>query len=625
MADRSAGAVSSTQIDQGVIARAVLGFKFLFSGKSAEEFFGPGQPIAPAAQEQALGRAFDYQTGYNISTQPRSGEPVTFATLRGLADGHDLLRLAIETRKNQMVKLDFVIKPKDEKAESDDRCKKIQQFLESPDQEHDWDDWLRMWLEELFVTDAATIYPRRTKGSQLYALEHIDGATIKRVLSPDGRTPIPPDPAYQQVIKGIPAVDYTREELYYFPRNVRTSRIYGYSPVEQIIMTVNIALRRQVHQLNYYTEGNIPPMLAGVPATWNTDQIEKFQKMWDLMLTGDLAKRQKVRFVPGPVDTEMLQTEPLFDTADEWLARVICYAMDLPPTAFVKQQNRATAGTAQEAALEEGLAPIMRYVARKMTRMIGTSMDAPDLEFAWEDQKDIDPLVQTQIDDYNVKNGTKTVDEIREARGDQPLTAEQKAEQLAAKAPAFGDPNEDPNAPPGAKPKSKKGNPDGVTAAAAEKMEKFYGDVAALIAKTDGSYEQILARVSELELPAPVEKPDTRIADYAQLVEHGVPANKAAKHVGLAIDPIEGGDVAMLKASLIPLAIASSTDPIEPIQKSAPPTVRPVITAAPDVSVKAGDTNVYLTLENAKGGKRTISMTKANGEKVSADITETEE
>jgi hypothetical protein len=51
-----------------------------------------------------------------------------------------------------------------------------------------------------------------------------------------------------------------------------------------------------------------------------------------------------------------------------------------------------------------------------------------DLEFGWEDQADVDPLVQAQIDDINVKNGTKTVDEIREDRGDDPLTPEQKAE-----------------------------------------------------------------------------------------------------------------------------------------------------------------------------------------------------
>jgi hypothetical protein len=498
-----AGREGGTPVEPGVISRIALGIKFAFSGKSPNEFFGPGTPVAPAAQQAAEGRAYDYPIGYNIQQQPRAGEAVTFQQLRALADSHDLLRLAIETRKDQMAKLLGVVKPKDG-SPPDDRCKKIQTFLERPDVEHDWDDWLRMWLEEVFVTDAPAIYPRKTKGGQLYALEHIDGATIKRILSADGRTPLPPDPAYSQVIKGISAATYTREELFYVPRNVRVSRIYGFAPVEQIIMTVNIALRRQVHQLNYYTEGNIPAMLVNVPQTWNTDQIEKFQKYWDLIMSGDLAKLQKVKFVPGDMKSQLLQTEKLFDETDEWLARVICYAMNLPPNAFVKQQNRATAGTAQEVALEEGLAPIMRYVATKMSWIIAQVFGAPDLEFVWEDMADVDPLVQAQIDDLNVKNGTKTVDEIREDRGDDPLTPEQKAEIAAAK-PA------PPGAPSGADPKDTKGNPDGVTAAAAEK--------------------------------------------FATLVDHGVTPNVALKLAGIDHE-IEGGDVPLVNAALVPLSAA---------------------------------------------------------------------
>jgi hypothetical protein len=500
-----AGRDGGTPIEQGVISRIALGIRFALSGKSANEFFGPGTPVAPQAQQQVEGRAFDFATGYNIQQQPRAGEAITFQQLRGLADGHDLLRLAIETRKDQMAKLKGVVKPKDGSS-PDARCKKIQAFLERPDVEHDWDDWLRMWLEEVFVTDAPAIYPRKTKGGELYGLELIDGSTIKRILNADGRTPLPPDPAYAQVLKGITAANYTVEELYYLPRNVRVSRIYGYSPVEQIIMTVNIALRRQVHQLNYYTEGNIPPMLIGVPATWTPEQIALFQKVWDAMLVGDLAKKQQARFVPGGLTTTELQTEEIFGLADEWLARVICYAMNLPPNAFVKQQNRATAGTAQEVALEEGLAPIMRYVASKMSWIIARVFDAPDLEFSWEDQADVDPLVQAQIDDYNIKNGSKTVDEIRADRGDDPLTPEQKAEILAAKPKPPGTPAE------GDDPKNTKGNPDGVTAAAAEK--------------------------------------------YAALVDHGIAPNEAAQLAGLNIKKIEGGDVPLVNAALVPLSAA---------------------------------------------------------------------
>lgn len=518
MADRAQGAARQTQIDQGVISRLVTGFRFAFSGKSAAEFFGPGQPIAPAAQEQAYGRAFDYPTGYNIQATPRSGEPISFPTLRGLADGYDILRLAIETRKDQMAKLEFVIKPTNGDEPGDD-AKKIQKFLERPDQEHDWDDWLRMWLEEVFVIDAPAIYPRKTKGGELYGLELIDGATIKRVLSPDGRTPIPPDPAYQQVIKGIPAVNYTSDELLYLPRNVRTSRVYGYSPVEQIIMTVNIALRRQVHQLNYYTEGNIPAMLVGVPATWSTEQVEKFQKVWDLLMGGDLAKKQQARFVPGDLKTQLLHTSPIFDMGDEWLVRVVCYAFSLPPSAFVKQTNRATAGTAQEVALEEGLSPIMSYVARKMTRIVQVYFGKPDLEFAWEDVADIDPLAQAQIDKIYADAGIDTPDEIRDGRGMPPLP-----DGLGAKPkvpitpitdpgvdPQTGAPAGPPNAPP-----SKKGNPDGVTAAAAEK--------------------------------------------FAALVEHGIAPNAAAKLAGLDIEAIEGGDVPLVNAALVPLSAALELD-----------------------------------------------------------------
>jgi hypothetical protein len=49
---------------------------------------------------------------------------------------------------------------------------------------------------------------------------------------------------------------------------------------------------------------------------------------------------------------------------------VICFAFSLPPTAFTKQVNRATAETAQEAALEEGLAPLMFWVSPLMSWVV---------------------------------------------------------------------------------------------------------------------------------------------------------------------------------------------------------------------------------------------------------------
>lgn len=417
-----------TAIEPSLVQRVTQGVRFVLSGKSGSDFFGPGQPLQPQAQEQARGRQFDYNFAANTRLRPRDGESVTFDQLRALADGYDLLRLVIQTRKDQMCAQSWTVKPVDKDAPRTPRCDEIEAFLKRPDREHTWNSWLRMLLEDLFVIDAPTIYPRLTKGGQLYALELIDGATIKRVIDGSGRTPMAPDPAYQQVLKGLPAVDYSQDELIYAPQNPRTSRLYGYSPVEQVIMTVGIAIRRQLHQLEFYTSGSVPDMMVAVPETWNPDQISQFQQWWDDMLSGNSSAKRRARFIPGGMTPVMTKDAALKDGYDEWLARIVCYAFSVPPTPFVAQVNRSTAGSAQEAAMEEGLAPLMLWVEDLMTDIIARYFNAPDLCFDWKQEKETDPMVQASVAKLYVDAGVLHPDEIREDLGREPLTPEQKAD-----------------------------------------------------------------------------------------------------------------------------------------------------------------------------------------------------
>jgi hypothetical protein len=101
------------------------------------------------------------------------------------------------------------------------------------------------------------------------------GRTPLPYAADDGTTIFPP--AYQQVLKGLPAVNYSARDIIYRPRNVRAHKVYGYSPVQQVLMTVNIGLRRQLWQLDYFSEGSIPDALIGVPASWTPEQIKQFQ------------------------------------------------------------------------------------------------------------------------------------------------------------------------------------------------------------------------------------------------------------------------------------------------------------------------------------------------------------
>ena len=390
---------------------------FTFTGGLAGDWFGPGEAPSAVAQVEAFGRAFDFQTGYNLQQRPRAYEGVTFEQLRGMADGYDLLRLAIETRKDQMDPLAWTIKGRDG-TDGGAEAKRIQEALQSPDRENTWHQWLRMLMEDLLVIDAPSICVRRTKGGDPWALEVIDGATIKRVLDASGRTPLE-GPAYQQILKGVAATSYERSELIYAPRNPRSNRVYGFSPVEQVMTTVNIALRRQLHQLSYYSDGSVPNLIFRVPKEWDADAIKRFQTWWD-----GLKNRKGTRFVPDGVEPVDTKSGALKDEYDEWLARIISYAFSLSPQALVKQMNRATAETAQEDAKLQGLEPLKNWLKGLMDRILREVYAAPHLEFVWEKEEALDPLELAQVHRHYVECGVLSVGEVREDMGRKPQKAE---------------------------------------------------------------------------------------------------------------------------------------------------------------------------------------------------------
>src|SRR5690242_19548357 len=144
-------------IDRGLLERVSQKLRATF-----DVWFGPLEPMAPVAPADTPPRRFDYPSGVNLVTQPRSNEPVTFQQMRALADSLDLVRIAIETRKDQVSKMPWSFRAKmplrtsARAAEStasttstestSSRIDELTDFFQSPDREHDFDEWLRMIL-----------------------------------------------------------------------------------------------------------------------------------------------------------------------------------------------------------------------------------------------------------------------------------------------------------------------------------------------------------------------------------------------------------------------------------------------------------------------------------------------
>ena len=409
----------------GIMTRARALATWMWDGTSpAETFFGPGVPMPPVAPEETAGRLRDYPLTANMQWAPRAEELTPFQELYQLADTHDITQLCIQTRLDQMAAQEWTIRLRN--APGGKKFGDVQEdlvtFFQSPDRLEPWEQWQGRLLYDHFVGDCTTCYVRRDVKGDVWGFEPIHGGTITLRLDPWGRVPRQGE-AYTQIIKGLPAVPYSRDQLIYAPRRPRNHKGYGLSCVEQIIITVNICLRRQFHQLAWYTDGSAPDLIVGVPKEWSAKEVTKLEAYWESLFRGNSAQRRgHPMIVPGGNECKFENTkkDPLKDEFDEWLARVICFCFSLPPTPFVKMMNRGTAETAQETAQKEGLVPLKKWWKSIIDNML-VRMGRADCEFSWENTEALDPLIRAQVNNINLANGTVKRNEVRDTLGMDPL------------------------------------------------------------------------------------------------------------------------------------------------------------------------------------------------------------
>ncbi|MBR0934859.1 phage portal protein [Bradyrhizobium jicamae] len=432
------------------------------AGQTAADWFGPLQPMRPTAPPDVAGRTRDFQTGTNLLVQPRAEESVPFVTLRALADNCDILRLVIERRKDQITRLPWCVRvrhdgngarPKASALSAHHRAqiREVTQRLRAPSWQLSFRSWVRSLLEDMLVLDAPTLHIKRNTFGGIADLTVIDGSTIRPIIDAHGQRPRPflysggsiewlgqtidpaqmadqgfervgnfiYPPAYTQVLKGMPAVHYTTNSLIYRPQNPRPQTGYGFSPTEQVMVTARIATGRAFSQLSYLSEGNQPDAIVTMPASWTPDNIQRFQDYFDSLHSGNLAERRRLKFMPEGKYQE-LKEPPLKSEFDEWLWRIIALAFSYPHSALVKQQNRATSEQSERTAEEEGLEPTKQWLADLLNEIIADFFDAPDLEFAWLEEDEVDQEKQATILSKYVSDGILTPNEARQRLGEEP-------------------------------------------------------------------------------------------------------------------------------------------------------------------------------------------------------------
>lgn len=431
--------------------------------------FGPGVPLYPAAIDPVRpdsGRPEPRFTEYDVSTNLTTGSDklVPWKVLRDAAGAGGIPRRCIEIRKSEIATLDWAItitkdavqqaaldSPGQARADVERDLRKrlapeiarCTRFWERPDptQDEEWSDWVAKLLEEHFVLDAIAIYPRRTWGGQLYSMEILDGSTIKVLRDWRGGKPLPPNPAYQQILWGFPRGEfiadadengqvlngYASDTLIYKRRNVRAETVYGHSAVEQCLEDLDVWLRRRSWIRGEYTDGTVPTgfLRNTAESGWSPQQVYEYETYLNDTWSGQTAERHRMKVLPPGFELESIPdiAERYRPEYDLFLLKQLAAHFDTTITELGHTEVGGLGSTGYhegQADVKERIAtmPTYRWLQRLVTGVSRRHLGMPqELEFRILGLEEEDEASADEVARLRVASGRMTLNEDRDRMG----------------------------------------------------------------------------------------------------------------------------------------------------------------------------------------------------------------
>lgn len=424
--------------------------------------FGPGSPLFPSPLDTTgQPRTFVYPTGWNYQqTQGDTTRIVDGATLRQMAQSYDILRKAIEIRKDEIASLDWDIVPRQKKGSARvttrqaNRQITLRHMFKRPDHRHSFQTWIRMAVEEILVVDALSLATMRDMTDAVAGWRLIDGLTIHPLLDISGDRPLAPTPAYQQIIYGYPRLDCIDAddgvpfaailsyfahndiadpvELRYRPQTRRVYSPYGFSRVEMFLVHINNALRFQLWETAFWTDGNVPQALVAVPDNWTASQIAEFQAIWDARMSGNQARQRSLQFIPG--GSQLLNSDATIEHSKnyaDYLISMTCLCMDVTrrelglegkESVYDGEGKSSPLSSSSETHMERlSLRPLAHWLKSEIfDPILENDLDAADFEWTWPTLMSQNERAQAELNQVLVFSGQKSLDDVIVEQGYDP-------------------------------------------------------------------------------------------------------------------------------------------------------------------------------------------------------------
>lgn len=380
---------------------------------------GPGAPITPVRGYSQRPRAMDYPVGSNANVQSRQAWGRTsYDVLRELMRSYDVAQMCKNHKIDEIRSMEPLFTPMDGfKGDAESAVAAARAALAFPDRQNPYDEWLSLWLNSQLTFDAGPLYKRRNKFEQIIGLEVIDGSTVHILRDENGRRPLAPAPAYQQIIKGQASVDLTARDLIYPRFRPQEDSPFGMAPLESVMLATNTDMRFQWHLLQMFTEGSIPGGFMEVPPDVSSaDQVAEWQDYWDATFMGDSSIVHKLIAVPA--GAKFTGTAPAaFDpTFPKYLAIKIAGAFGVVPQdlGLTDDVNRSTGETQTDTQFRVNTLPWVRFVEGVLTRYLQHDLGLPVQVKLNTGRDKEDRLQEAQAHKIYIEMGIESPDEARE-------------------------------------------------------------------------------------------------------------------------------------------------------------------------------------------------------------------
>ena len=184
---------------------------------------------------------------------------------------------------------------------------------------------------------------------------------------------------YGWMASGRP-VPFGKREVVWFEQNVRADDIYGRSPVENLLKTIQMLIYAIDNNLEYFTENSIPKGIIGLEGS-DSEEIEAFSKQWkeQQRKLDEYGNWRKVFWQP-PIINKKPEFEKIEWSAAElqlidqqkWFSKLVWASFGVTPSelGYTEDSNNATEIVQSRVFRRKAINPILKMKEWKFNHEI---------------------------------------------------------------------------------------------------------------------------------------------------------------------------------------------------------------------------------------------------------------